>query len=356
MWAAMQREWLLGGAAVAWALMAWYLHRLPVYDWKGLEPIFLLWVLFVLFKGIERHGLLQKLARQVEKGSFLASKMVVLAFAFSLMMSIDASLVVLIPLIFALKTRQKLALSVLVALTAHLGSALTPFGTPQNLFIFRYYGPDLWAFVRVIAPFSLGFFLLYLGIAFFLKVESPVKRGRKRHSKVAWHPTLWYLAGFFLTVGVVVDLLPVWVLTPILPAVALLDARSLRVDYALLLTFVLFLGLADNARILIGHDLDHPHHIFLLSATLSQFISNVPTTLLMTPLTQRWEALLWGTNAGGFGTPVAAMANLIAYRLVAFHADRSFTLRYLRGFTLAGAATLLLASGLYFSLIAPRIG
>jgi len=63
MWAAIQREWLLGGAAFAWALMAWYIHRLPKYDWKGLEPIFLLWVLFVLFKGIERHGLLQKLAR-----------------------------------------------------------------------------------------------------------------------------------------------------------------------------------------------------------------------------------------------------------------------------------------------------
>ena len=84
---------------------------------------------------------------------------------------------------------------------------------------------------------------------------------------------------------------------------------------------------------------------------LSQFISNVPATLLLTPFTQRWEALLWGTNAGGFGTPVAVMANLIAS-----HADRSFTLGYLRAFTLAGAATLLLAAGLYFSIIAPRIG
>ena len=52
---------------------------------------------------------------------------------------------------------------------------------------------------------------------------------------------------------------------------------------------------------------------FLLSALLSQLISNVPTTVLLIGKAP-FISLLWGSNIGGNGTVIASLANLIALR------------------------------------------
>ena len=50
----------------------------------------------------------------------------------------------------------------------------------------------------------------------------------------------------------------------------------------------------------------------------SQIISNVPAAVLLEPLAgERWRLLLYAVNAGGCGTMIASMANLIGWRLYA---------------------------------------
>ena len=44
-------------------------------------------------------------------------------------------------------------------------------------------------------------------------------------------------------------------------------------------------------------------------------MSNVPAALIFADFTQHWRALLWGVSVGGFGTLLASLANLIAWRL-----------------------------------------
>lgn len=45
-------------------------------------------------------------------------------------------------------------------------------------------------------------------------------------------------------------------------------------------------------------------------------ISNVPTAILFAPATQgRWTALLYGVNAGGCGTIIASLANLLGWQI-----------------------------------------
>jgi Na+/H+ antiporter NhaD/arsenite permease-like protein len=44
-------------------------------------------------------------------------------------------------------------------------------------------------------------------------------------------------------------------------------------------------------------------------------MSNVPAALFLSEFTNQWKALLWGVNVGGFGTLIASMANLIAYKI-----------------------------------------
>ena len=49
----------------------------------------------------------------------------------------------------------------------------------------------------------------------------------------------------------------------------------------------------------------------------SQFISNVPATLLLSGFTDNFRSLLIGVNLGGLGTFIASMASLISYKIYA---------------------------------------
>ena len=86
-------------------------------------------------------------------------------------------------------------------------------------------------------------------------------------------------------------------------------------------------GLPWVGRMLDGVDLRRPLSLYLTSAGLSQFISNVPATILLSSYSGDWKSLAWGVDMGGFGLGVGSLANLIALRLgrqpgslAAFHA------------------------------------
>lgn len=99
------------------------------------------------------------------------------------------------------------------------------------------------------------------------------------------------------------------------------DKDTLKViDYSLLLTFAgFFIFIGNMGRIpafcdflkgiISGNEI-------LTAVASSQVISNVPAALLLSGFTQKWEALIVGTNIGGLGTLIASMASLISYRLI----------------------------------------
>ncbi len=340
------REWLLLISLFGLIGTSFYLGKLPHYSLEGVAPIFLFFALFVAAKGIEQSFFFQCLARHMEGGRFLAPKFVLLTFLISLVVSIDVSLVVMLPILFAMHIRNKVNLAVIVAMTAHLGAALTPFGTPQNLFIFSFYHLNVAEFIRVIAPFSMGLLLLFFSASFFIRVEYTAPESCEV-PKVNWMMTAVYLLLFGSVVLTVFRIVPIYIAT-LPPLFALLfDRRSLRVDYLLLLTFLIFLGLAENVREIIDVWVNHPGHIFLLTAGLSQIISNVPATLLLEKFTGEWKALLWGSNVGSFGTPIAAMANLIAYRLYLSSESAAQSGSYLLRFSGFSLMVLFAGSGLY---------
>jgi len=80
------------------------------------------------------------------------------------------------------------------------------------------------------------------------------------------------------------------------------------VDYGLLLTFAAFFLLVDNPETLLPAR-------FALSMGPCRVLSKAPAAIFLAPLTASWKVLLWGVNVGGFGAPVASMANPIALRL-----------------------------------------
>lgn len=62
--------------------------------------------------------------------------------------------------------------------------------------------------------------------------------------------------------------------------------------------------------------------IYSMSILLSQVISNVPATILLTPTATSWPPLLYGVNAGGCGTIIASLANLLGWRIYVRESNR----------------------------------
>ena len=79
--------------------------------------------------------------------------------------------------------------------------------------------------------------------------------------------------------------------------------------------------------------------LYFTSIALSQVISNVPATVLLSPLADgAWRALLYGVNAGGCGTIIASLANLLGWRLYVRESNRDP--RFFRHLTVLNAAFL----------------
>ena len=61
-------------------------------------------------------------------------------------------------------------------------------------------------------------------------------------------------------------------------------------------------------------------HVMLSKDTLTvstlscQFISNVPSAILLSQFTENYRELLFGVNIGGAGTLIASLASLITFR------------------------------------------
>ena len=132
--------------------------------------------------------------------------------------------------------------------------------------------------------------------------------------------TVIYLTLFALTIAMVFRLLPVWLVLAVLVVTLLIMDRHafVMVDWGLLMTFVCFFIFAGNMS-----RLDVISRFFskllqkntLLTSVLScQFISNVPSSILLSRFTDNYPALLVGVNIGGTGTLIASLASLITFR------------------------------------------
>ena len=156
------KEWLLVASVSGLAVTSVYLNRLPSFSRNDINIIFLLFILLVVVKGLERSRLIQWLSRYIEKGTYLPLKLVLITFSLSMLITNDAALIIVVPLTLSLNANRKDILVILEALAANAGSALTPFGNPQNLFIYWFYKIHPQNFIESIAPFSLTFLLILI--------------------------------------------------------------------------------------------------------------------------------------------------------------------------------------------------
>ncbi len=340
------KEWLLLAAATGFVLTSGWLKQLPSYSTQEYEVLFILFSLFVVVKGLERSGLITRLSRSIEKGKAVSLKLVVATLLLSMLITNDAALIVLVPLTLMLNVKHKDILVILEALAANTGSALTPFGNPQNLFIYWYYNLTAGEFISTIAPFTIAFSVLLILSSLFIKTKrlSETAHATEKIDRSAWI----YGISLLLVLLVVLRVLPVYTVVIVFVYVLIFDRKSLKVDYSLLLSFFFFFGVAENLKTLLGTQFEHPGHIFLFSVASSQVMSNVPAALLFAKLTVQWKALLWGTNVGGFGSLIGSFANLIAYKLYINHNKTNNVVSFTTKFLVLGYLAFFIGIGLYY--------
>jgi hypothetical protein len=142
---------------------------------------------------------------------------------------------------------------------------------------------------------------------------------RDAPAKMSTPRVLLYTALFALAIAIVFRGIPYWIGLIVIPAVLLFaDRKALKmVDYPLLLTFVFFFIFAGNmaridaVRFLLSGLLEK--NTLLFSVISCQFISNVPSAILLSQFTGNYADLLVGVNIGGTGTLIASLASLITF-------------------------------------------
>ena len=230
---------------------------------------------------------------------------------------------------------------------------LTPFGNPQNLYLYTKFNIPTVEFMSIMAPpFVISIAIITLCCFVFVKAE-PLKISEE---KVELEPkrTVIYLLLFALSIAIVFRGIPYWIGLIVIPAVLLfLDRKTLcQVDYPLLLTFVFFFIFSGNmARIDVVRDafsylLDK--NTLVVSTLSCQAISNVPSAILLSQFTDNYAPLLVGVNIGGAGTLIASLASLITFREYVKH-EPGKTAAYILKFSLFnfGMLAILLVSMLF---------
>lgn len=297
----------------------------------------ILWSLMVIMQGLKQNGVFSfvgtRLLAKTRKVWQLSAVLIFLCFFCSMFITNDVALITFVPFaVMMLQSckKEELMIPVIVLQTvaANLGSMLTPIGNPQNLYLFGISQMGVGEFVRFMLPYTILSGVLLIVCICFLKGKSdPVDAAisekelltnERRVEKACVYTGLFVLSLF--VVGRVLDYR--YMVAIVFVVVFFMEKKTIfHVDYSLLLTFVGFFIFTGNMgkiqtvsnllqQVIQGREV-------VLGVLISQCISNVPATLLLSGFTEEYKKLLLGVNIGGLGTLIASMASLISYKIFA---------------------------------------
>ncbi len=307
---------------------------LTAIDWRTLGTLFMM---LTVLEGFKQENVFRPLLRLTGRIGTMAGLSLFLVFGVffsSMFVTNDVSLIVFVPitiLLFRAAQQEKYILPVISMenIAAVRGSLLTPFGSPQNLFIYGQSGMSAWRFVRFMLPIwilSAVLLVCFVLTLYRRKLRMPTGLGQ---TDVAgeWKPErrvqrVVYAGLFLLVLGVIVTRTQYWYAAAALVAVVVLltDRRLLlKTDYVLLATFFCFFVFSSSVaangtvaaflqRIMDGHE-------YACSILLSQVISNVPAAIVLYPFSRNVGALLYGLDSAGLVSLIGSLASVINYRI-----------------------------------------
>ena len=307
---------------------------LNAIDWRTLGTLFMMLTVLEGFKQENVFRPLLRLTGRIRTMAGLSLFLVFGVFFSSMFVTNDVSLIVFVPitiLLFRAANREKYILPVISMenIAAVRGSLLTPFGSPQNLFIYGQSGVSAGHFVRFMFPIWILSGALLVCFVLFLyrgKLKLPTNL---QTTDVAGEWTsdrraqrIVYLCLFALVLGVIVSRTRFWyvAVAVVLAAVLLADRKLLlKTDYVLLVTFFCFFvfssSVAANETIAAFLQKAMAGREYAGSILISQVISNVPAAIVLYPFSQNTGALLYGLDSAGLVSLIGSLASVINYRI-----------------------------------------
>ncbi|BBJ27629.1 SLC13 family permease [Athalassotoga saccharophila] len=355
----LSKEWLFLISSAA-AILTIILVKENPLKFIGYDQIRVLWILFIMMMingGLKQKGVLDywgfHLISRSKNTLVLSIMLLILTAILAPLVTNDVTLIVIVPLTVSVAQRSEfdpMWLVILESVVANGMSSFTPFGNPQNIYIYTHYNAPPLEFMGYVAIFSLLSLAVAIFTIFFIRNKSITKVSRITKLEKQW----WvYLLLLLLMIASILRFGDIFLIGGfILAYIILADRRLLgSVDYFLLGTFVAFFILSGEISSMswlknLPEFLNSGKNVFLTSALLSQIISNVPSAIVISAFTNLWKPLLLGVSVGGFGTLVGSLANIIAFSIY----KRNFKSNYLKYFHLY-SIPLFLGMLLFFSFV-----
>jgi len=300
------------------------------FDFKTLTCLFCVLAVVCALKNIRFfYALAHKIVELFKNSRMAILALVYITFIGSMLIANDMALLTFLPLGYIVlhatgKEKYMAFTFIMQNIAANLGGMLTPFGNPQNLYLYSKFNIPTLEFMGIMAlPFVLSILLITICCLVFVKKEELVVPEEKIILPKA--RTIIYLLLFIFSIIIVFRVIPYWTGLIVIPIVLLfMDKEALKqVDYPLLLTFVFFfvfsgnMSRIDGVRNLFNKLLEK--NTLLFSILSCQVISNVPSAILLSQFTSNYKALLIGVNIGGVGTLISSLASLITFREYVHH-------------------------------------
>ncbi len=306
------------------------IRNYPAYiDWKTIN---LLTGLFIITTGLAMSNFFytfsRKMVKRVRYERTLAFLLIGISAVFAMFLTNDISILIVVPLTLSLSEVIKNdtgKLIILEIIAVNVGSLLSPIGNPQNIFIWHKWHIPFFEFILKMLPVFIVLFMLLLVFAFVMLKRIPlvfhsVNNNMKTDKK------LLFVSIISLVIFIISEELhaALYVL-PIIFLVYLVFFRKVlkKTNWSLVILFAgIFIDihmLSDLSlvdKLLRSFRLSNVYNLYFSGILLSQIISNVPATFLLSDYNVNWMVLAYAVNIGGAGIVTGSLANLIALRLV----------------------------------------
>lgn len=322
------------------------IFSVPKLSYIDFNVLILLFNLMIVVSSFNELKVLDSIATKILKGctsyTSITFTLVFITLISSMFVTNDVALITFVPLTIIIGKKSNfnpMKIIIFQTIAANLGSSFTPMGNPQNLFIYSFYKLDIIDFFK--STFPLLLISIILLIFFILKEKNKKLKIQlktidiKNKKEVIVFSILFFI--ILLSVFHLADYRFTFLIT-ILTVLLFNKSLFLKVDYSLLLTFIGFFVLIGNISTLdsvknfMEQILNSKQATFTYSIIVSQVISNVPATMLLSGFTNSVRELLLGVNIGGLGTLIASLASVISFKLYSNEFPEKSN-SYLRSFT-----------------------
>lgn len=340
-------------------------ERFLSLDWRTLFTLFMLLMVLEGFKKEKMFYPFFCLTDRFKTIKGLSYFLVGVVFFLAPFITNDVSLVTFVPLTIIIfkginKEKYLLPIVILENIAAITGAFLTPFGNPQNLFIYTNTEVSSMSFILHMLPmWIVGLVGLFLAVNFvFRKNPKEPIYTNDRIEHEAPDPQNRGLRVFYLALLVLllVEIVTrmfnfVDIVMIVLVALLIFDRKVFgKVDYYLLSTFFLFFLFSSSiADIPFVKEFLSTHvggNEYWWGLGISQIISNVPGAALLLQFSENYTALLYGVNAAGMGTIVGSLASLITFSIYnkEYPKEKKNFFKYFHGFSLCFLVLLILTA------------